>query len=156
MKRRSDNALIKKKQTGFRRDLCAGTFFDYTGNSRVIVIASIPSYRKQRGLFQKHHWSSANELFGMKTDGSFANSEIIVVSWQLLTFQFFYRAASFQEGEITNDVFEADFNGLDVYCALLSDKMPHLWKNRKLFSIWSHAGWCAINVDTINVASFMK
>lgn len=48
--------------------------------------------------------------------------------WQLLTFQFIFRSAGFQKGEITNDVFEADFNGLDVYCALLSDKMPHLWK----------------------------
>jgi len=69
----------------------------------------------------------------MKADGSFANSEIIVVLRQLLTFQFILRSAGFQKGEITNDVFEADFNGLDVYCALLSDKMPHLWKTEIYF-----------------------
>jgi len=69
----------------------------------------------------------------MKADGSFANSEIIVVLRQLLTFQFILRSAGFQKGEITNDVFEADFNGLDVYCALFSDKMPHLWKTEIYF-----------------------
>lgn len=69
----------------------------------------------------------------MKANGSFANSEIIVVLRQLLTFQFILRSAGFQEGEITNDVFEADFNGLDVYCALLSDEMPHLWNTEIYF-----------------------
>lgn len=64
--------------------------------------------------------------------------------WQLLTFQFIFRSAGFQKGEITNDVFEADFNGLDVYCALLSDKMPHLWKVEIYFQF-------ALTLDNIRV-----
>lgn len=65
----------------------------------------------------------SNELSGKGAD---RHPKMIVVSWQLRTFQFILRSASFQEGEITNDIFEADFNGLDVYCTLLPDQVPHL------------------------------
>lgn len=67
-----------------------------------------------------------DKSFGMEIALANLSRRLSPSSRQIRTFQLVLRCAGFQQRQVTNDVLQTDFNGVDIYRALLPDEVPHL------------------------------